>query len=247
MILPRLAVAALQWLERHRDQPVLAGPGIDVSRHQGEIDWPAAWADLNDDLEADDRPWVYIKATEGQDYRDPLFVENVNGAVAAGFRVGAYHFCRLDSGDDAREDAGREIADFVAAIRGLPLTLLPCLDVELGGIRRRDRGYCDAWVREAIARVWEAVDRFPVLYTGYWTARWIWGTKPPPFSVRICPLWQAEYTNGDRPRKAIPGWGPLLWQHTSKGRVAGICGPVDRNVALGSFALERLHWERLVA
>ena len=175
MLFLRPALLAFRWLERYRDRPVLAGPGIDVSRHQGEINWPAAWADLDDDLEGDDKPWVYVKATEGRDYQDPLFLEHVHGATAAGFLVGAYHFCRIDSGDDARDDARREIDDFLAALHHLPLSLVPALDIELGGIKRRDRVYCDAWVREAVHQVWESIDRFPLIYTGFWTCRWIWG------------------------------------------------------------------------
>lgn len=56
--------------------------GLDVSHHQGHIDWSAlkGW------------DFVYIKATEGRTWTDPLFEENWLGAGQAGLVRGAYHF-----------------------------------------------------------------------------------------------------------------------------------------------------------
>jgi hypothetical protein len=51
--------------------------GVDVSRHQGPIDWNA--------LARSDVRFAYIKATEGGDYVDPRFEVNWGGAGRAGF------------------------------------------------------------------------------------------------------------------------------------------------------------------
>ena len=61
--------------------------GIDVSHHQGEIDWSA--------LRQQGVDFAYIKATEGGDHRDRLFAANWQAAGAAGIRRGAYHFFTL--------------------------------------------------------------------------------------------------------------------------------------------------------
>ncbi|MCP3881703.1 MAG: lysozyme [Sulfitobacter sp.] len=58
--------------------------GIDVSHHQGRIDWES--------VAGDEIAFAYIKATEGGDWIDPRFDENWHGARAAGLEVGAYHF-----------------------------------------------------------------------------------------------------------------------------------------------------------
>jgi Glycosyl hydrolases family 25 len=66
--------------------------GVDVSNHQGEIDWSA--------LAGSNVAFAYIKATEGGDFRDRRFQLNWDGAKRAGLARGAYHFftqCR--SGD----------------------------------------------------------------------------------------------------------------------------------------------------
>ena len=53
--------------------------GVDVSAHQGEINW-AKVAD-------DDIGFTYIKATEGGDFEDPRFASNWRGAAEAGADV----------------------------------------------------------------------------------------------------------------------------------------------------------------
>ena len=55
--------------------------GIDVSHHQGNINWskvPSAFA--------------YLKATEGEQFVDHAFKTNWKGAQSKGILVGAYHF-----------------------------------------------------------------------------------------------------------------------------------------------------------
>src|SRR3982750_4387037 len=57
--------------------------GIDVSRHQGTINWSA--------IPGGKVRFAYIKASEGGDYRDPRFAENWGASATAGLHRGAYH------------------------------------------------------------------------------------------------------------------------------------------------------------
>ena len=64
--------------------------GLDVSHHQGLIDWAR--------IPTERYRFVYIKATEGGDFWDKSFKQNWKQAMNAGLTVGAYHFftlCRL--------------------------------------------------------------------------------------------------------------------------------------------------------
>lgn len=79
-------LAALAWLFFTGWRPsTRAFPvqGIDVSHHQGEIDWFA--------LPGQDVDFAYIKATEGGDHRDRLFARNWEEARQAEIARGAYH------------------------------------------------------------------------------------------------------------------------------------------------------------
>ena len=58
--------------------------GVDVSKYQGNVDWNA--------VQQGGVKFAYIKATEGADRLDPKFVQNWQGAKAAGLPRGAYHF-----------------------------------------------------------------------------------------------------------------------------------------------------------
>src|SRR6266568_7684809 len=62
---------------------------VDVSHHNGAIDWPAvAGARI---------ALAFIKATQGVGFVDPAFESNRNAAVNAGILVVPYHF--LDTAD----------------------------------------------------------------------------------------------------------------------------------------------------
>lgn len=64
--------------------------GIDVSNHQGDIDWEQVY-------QSGEFSFVYLKATEGHDFYDDYFEDNWIKAKSKGFIVGAYHFFSLRS------------------------------------------------------------------------------------------------------------------------------------------------------
>ncbi|MGC4835987.1 GH25 family lysozyme [Micromonospora vinacea] len=96
--------------------------GIDVSSHDhnlGPINWAGVVAEGN--------KFVYIKATEGNDYLNPFFNGDYTAAKAAGLFVGAYHFAR----PDGRDPVG-EANYFIDNMRWAKdsRTLVPMLDFE---------------------------------------------------------------------------------------------------------------------
>ncbi len=101
------------------DRAVYQLRGIDVSHHQGHINWLS--------VAEDDVAFAFIKATEGGDHTDREYGANILAAEKAGIKAGPYHFftfCR----------SGREQAQhFLKTIAGYPSSLLPALDLEFGG------------------------------------------------------------------------------------------------------------------
>lgn len=104
------------WIPQYRP-PLKDGEsyGIDVSSHQGHINWEAV---KNDNID-----FAFIKATEGGDYVDPRFHENWEGAATLQHR-GAYHFFTLCTPGDAQAD------NFLKTVGG-DATL--AIDLELAG------------------------------------------------------------------------------------------------------------------
>src|SRR4051794_17426354 len=60
--------------------------GMDVSGHQGNVNWSAAWSN--------GARWAYVKATEGTSYTSSYFAQQYNGSYNVGMIRGAYHFAR---------------------------------------------------------------------------------------------------------------------------------------------------------
>src|ERR1044071_3304348 len=58
--------------------------GIDVSHHQGNIDWKS--------VKTSGITFAYLKATEGSDFADADFPANWHGSAKPGLVRGAYHF-----------------------------------------------------------------------------------------------------------------------------------------------------------
>ena len=90
--------------------------GVDVSHHQGAIDW--------DKLAADRVSFAYIKATEGGDWLDTRFAENWRAAKRTSIARGAYHYFSLCT------PAETQAEHFIKTLGPLDNDLPPALDVE---------------------------------------------------------------------------------------------------------------------
>lgn len=175
--------------------------GIDVSNHQGTVDWGK--------VHAAGHRFAWCKATEGTTFTDAYWARNREQAAKAGVRVGAYHFARGQTG---------EVDHFLSVARPRPGELLPVLDVEAPGISA-------GWVKSAILNLRDGIGEWPVVYgsPGYLSPLRL------DASLAACPLWVAHYTNDPNPIVPSP-WGMwTAWQHSSDGSVPGISGRVDLN------------------
>lgn len=201
-----LWIYAPHWHPSDTDFPQ---QGIDVSHHQGRIDWSA--------LPAQGVDFAYIKASESGDLRDPAFAANWLGAGAAGIRRGAYHYFSLcRSGAD-------QAANFMAAVPLDPEALPPAVDLEFMGNCARPISIGAFHAELAIfIRAVEARYRKPVLL--YLTREF---DEAYGVSARVPrPIWLRslffEPDFGARPWTA--------WQASNFRRLDGIAGRVDWNV-----------------
>jgi len=187
--------------------------GVDVSHHQGEIDWGA--------LAADGIAFAYIKATEGGNFRDANFEANWAGAAGAGVVRGAYHFftpCR--SGVD-------QALNFIATVPRDPVALPPAVDAE--SMTPCSNGApAENVARELeilLARLEAHYGRRPLIYTtakfhdaylkGQFAQDRFWAR-----SLVLPPLFRREQ------------W--LFWQYHDRGVRKGVQGPVDLSAFRGS-------------
>ena len=218
---------------RFRSTPTGATvPGIDVSHWQGNINWAK--------VAGAGKRFVFLKATDGQDYIDPTFATNRAGARENGLMVGAYHFARPD---DSAGDAIKEAQFFVEVADPKPGHLLPVLDIETNDGLSHDE--MTAWAHRFVMEVRDLTGVMPFVYTSPygWLDRFGDSRR---LARDGAPLWVAHWgvSSPTLPAGDWDGRGWVVWQHSSTGHVAGIGGDVDLDVlagaSLGRIAIRRL-------
>jgi len=186
--------------------------GIDVSNHQEKIHWNR--------VPHDSVSFVYIKATEGRDFRDARFLENWRGCAQAGLRRGAYHYFTQKS------TGLQQAANFTAVVPKDPEALPPVVDLELWGApaNRPSAREFQRQLSDFIGAVRAFYGCEPVIYTTNDFREHFLRDYP------IRRLWIASFlTPPQLPEKME--W--QFWQFSERGRVRGITGFVDQNVFHG--------------
>lgn len=188
--------------------------GIDVSSHNGDMNL--------EDAARDGIEFIFIKASEGADFRDKNFTINYKKAREAGLKIGAYHFFRFET------DGVSQAINLLRAIGQRHLDLGIAVDVESHGntmdvppdsITDRLTAMVD-FLNLCGHRVMFYSNRqgyydyLSSTFEGY--PLWICGFTETPI--------QTEWT---------------FWQYDHHGRVNGIKGDVDLN----AFAGSRQDWE----
>ncbi|HXC73942.1 MAG TPA: GH25 family lysozyme [Sphingomicrobium sp.] len=213
LILLLLVGAAFWWAPRwtpsRSAHPV---QGIDVSSHQGAIDWARLRAQRVD--------FAYIKASEGGDFRDRAFARNWDAAGRAGIRRGAYHFFTL-----CRPGAD-QAANFLAVVPPDATALPPAVDLEFLGNCTKANRMTPADLRRELSVFLQTVEA----RTGQPTLLYLTREFDDAYRVSVIfdrPLWLRRIIL--EPRFGARRW--TLWQASNFRRLDGIDGRVDWNVA----------------
>lgn len=192
--------------------------GIDVSKWQGDIDWPR--------VRQSGVSFVFIKATEGKDVVDTRFDEYWRQARAAGIPHAPYHFYYFCSTADQQADW------FIANVPKQAVMLPPVLDVEWNAESKTCRSRPSALTVQAelkrfMDRLEEHYGKRPIIYTtvDFHEDRLVGAFNDYHFWLRSVAA-HPEVRYGDR------RWA--FWQYTSTGIVPGIDGNTDVNVFRGS-------------
>ena len=212
------------WMT-YRDGNITAVQGIDVSSHQGEIDWQAV-ADSG-------VRFAIIRAAfrgygqEGRLVEDSRFAENISGALAAGLDVGVYFFSQAVTVEEAQE----ELALTLDLIAPYEITYPVVYDWERMPADREARthevtGETLTAMAAAFCRGVEEAGYTPAVYANQDLAYLTLDLR----QLKAWPFWLAQYSSAPTFYYRYD-----LWQYSHTGTVPGIQGNVDLNLAFRDF------------
>lgn len=191
--------------------------GIDVSHHQGHIQWHK--------LDTANVQFAFIKATEGADHKDSLFLENWQMAESNNIMVGAYHFFSFcKSGEE-------QAANYIETVPVDSLSMPPIVDVEYGGNCKIENRKEDI-----IHEITEYVD---IVEKHYHKRVIIYSTNEfyknnLIYRFPYNPIWIRDILK----KPQLPDlreW--TFWQFTNRGRLDGVRTMVDLNAFNGDKAM----------
>ena len=219
-------------------------PGIDVSIHQGMVDWTKV---RDAGIE-----FAFARATRGETYSDPVFLANMRGAAEAGVLIGPYHYCNLDTNYGDPNDAIVEANNFLSVIKpyyDAGSLLPPVADVEgfpNFSSNAEGKAYTSAWVQKFSDTIYNSIGVRPLIYGSLSKVSGVENR----YTTEVAnqhDLWLTWYkhSTANPPTAAnTPLWGPwTFWQWTDGSqnadgttpgyRVDGIVGAVDGDLFNG--------------
>lgn len=202
------------------DGQVTSHKGIDVSNYQGKIDWNLV---AQDGVEfAIIRVGLRGWGSEGTMKEDAQFKANIEGAIAAGVKVGVYFFTQAIT----EEEVDEEVQFVLDSIAPYKIDCPVVLDVEKVSDSRARMNKLTPEERTTLAlrfcqKIEDAGYR-PMLYHN---------TEMGALMINIAAFekydkWYASYSD-----KMFYPYAYKIWQYSDKGRVNGISSDVDMNIS----------------
>jgi lysozyme len=191
--------------------------GIDLSHHNGDIDWDKLSA-LNANKSA--VKFCFVKATEGTDIIDPKFAEHWMELKNRNIVRGAYHFFNVKS--DPRVQA----LNYINQVKIEPGDMPPVIDFENGVRGSKNKRRLEQRLNTFVGLLEDHYGVKPIIYTNKFLYKEHIETKYIDY-----PIWISQYNTN-----SLDGYSDdhlAFWQYSMKGKVEGISSTVDLNVFLG--------------
>lgn len=202
-------------------QSELSYNGIDVSDWQGYIDYgrvKQSGVDI-----------VYIKASQGNNIKDPYVDINYENAKANGLKVGFYHFLTATN----IEEANQQATFFASVISGKIPDCKLVMDYEI--FNGLDTTQINNIARAFLEKVKQITNKEIVIYSDLYNSENIFNKD----LANDYKLWLAYYGNYDELVNINSNWNNWIGiQYTDRGIVDGVNGYVDRDKYTEQIFLE---------
>ena len=187
--------------------------GIDVSYHQGAIDWNA--------VKSAGVQFAFVRAGSFKSGTDAFYHQNMQGAIAAGIPVGIYVYSYAIT----PEMAANEGLFAVTVAKDYPVSLPIAYDIEDAYHKGMSADQLQTLVNSFCNTV-KAAGYYPIVYS---SKNW--------FETRIgnvpWDVWVAQYSDSCTYSRPY-----TFWQCSSSGTVPGISGKVDMDFQFKDYSAE---------
>ena len=189
--------------------------GLDVSRFQGEVDWER--------VKAAGYQFAMLRAGYGDSTVDEQFRRNASECNRIGLPVGAYWFCYAVS----PENAAREADICIRTVSGYRLDYPVCYDIEQASanyIEEQGVSFTPALAQNLVKSFCSRVES-KGYFAMFYSNQSFFNTYLGAALAKRYAFWYARYTD------TFDGTDCGIWQYTNVGRIPGISGNVDLDLA----------------
>lgn len=193
--------------------------GIDVSEHQGMIDWQTVAGEVDFAIVR----LGYRGYSNGNIVTDAYYNTNMQGAIANGVPVGVYFYSQATSYEEGVEEANYVLS----ALGDYALSYPIVLDREdpMQESARTNNMTVEQHTQAALGflETIEAAGKSAMIYTNQVYYALYLDLE----QIYKYPVWIAQYAN-----EPVWPYQFSIWQYSESGEVPGIYGPVDMNIEM---------------
>ena len=213
-------------LPSRKNRPVKLDPhatfdGIDISAHQGIIDWDSL-DNFNPNI-----VFIYVRAIGKKDV-DSLYRDNLMNARQHGFMVGSYHFFNMAVTVDEQFECFKEM------VKKEYQDLRPMLDIEKQSLSPDGNTH----LRDSVLKMARLMEKHygckPVIYSNQ-----NFYNKYLASTFSRYPLWIANYSR----QPVITRGKTILWQRSCTTVVPGISKAIDTDKLINGATLKSLMYK----
>lgn len=197
--------------------------GIDVSEHNGKINWKKVKASGVD--------FAIIRVGFGTNLKkqdDKQFKTNIEECKKNGIPFGVYLFSYANSVEKAKSEAEHVLR----LVKGLKLDLPVFYDLE----DENTTGKCSNSTILAISKAFEKIIANSGYSVGFYANKYWWSNKLNNAYYDKFMRWVAQYANACTYKGKVD-----MWQYSEKGKVDGITGTVDMNYKYSEISKKKAY------
>lgn len=190
--------------------------GIDVSKYQGIVDW--------NKVKAAGIYFVMIRCSYGklENQIDSCFKTNIQGAQAAGLKVGVYHYSYAQSVAEAVQEA--QVC--LNAIKGYKLDYPVAFDIEDDTMTHLSRTTLTEIAKAFLQTVTNAGYKAVLYANPNWIQNYLYLSQ-----LTNWDLWLAQYATSP-----TTAYKYTMWQYSQSGTINGIQGNVDLDIGYKDYS-----------